>query len=240
MLGDGSWGHGAPEMDVLSWLLYLPHPPSGQARSIRCWQRSFASCMNDLGYDPYWQRFMCMNWDDIGGCSAGCTDCDSCTAFRRIQPQYWRTVRRHLLRAQGKPLLCGLPHREEEAGPAALVPRERHEPKIINRPSRGAKLGVRKERFMAEIKYIPVSKLWGHPDNPRKDLGDVTELAESIKVNGVLQNPHRCSADRGNHEEVGRRKLPRYHRPPPSWRPQSWPAWRSFPASWSRCRSGSS
>lgn len=32
---------------------------------------------------------------------------------------------------------------------------------------------------MAEIKYIPVSKLWGHPDNPRKDLGDVTELAEN-------------------------------------------------------------
>lgn len=41
---------------------------------------------------------------------------------------------------------------------------------------------------MAEIKYIPVKKLWKHPDNPRKDLGDVTELAESIKVNGVLQN----------------------------------------------------
>lgn len=41
---------------------------------------------------------------------------------------------------------------------------------------------------MAEIKYIPVSKLWRHPDNPRKNLGDVTELAESIKVNGVLQN----------------------------------------------------
>lgn len=41
---------------------------------------------------------------------------------------------------------------------------------------------------MAEIKYIPVKKLWQHPDNPRKDLGDVSELAESIKVNGVLQN----------------------------------------------------
>ena len=41
---------------------------------------------------------------------------------------------------------------------------------------------------MAEIKNIPIRKLWGHPDNPRKDLGDVTELAESIKVNGVLQN----------------------------------------------------
>ena len=42
----------------------------------------------DPKYDPYWQRFMCMNWDDVGGCSAGCTDCDSCTEFRRIRPQY--------------------------------------------------------------------------------------------------------------------------------------------------------
>lgn len=41
---------------------------------------------------------------------------------------------------------------------------------------------------MAEIKNIPVRKLWPHPDNPRKDVGDVTELAESIKANGVLQN----------------------------------------------------
>ena len=36
--------------------------------------------------------------------------------------------------------------------------------------------------------YIPVSKLRPHPDNPRKDLGDLTELAESIKANGVFQN----------------------------------------------------
>ena len=27
-----------------------------------------------------------------------------------------------------------------------------------------------------------------HPDNPRKDLGDLTELTESIRTNGVLQN----------------------------------------------------
>ncbi len=41
---------------------------------------------------------------------------------------------------------------------------------------------------MAEIKYIAVTKLWPHPDNPRKDVGDVTELANSIKANGILQN----------------------------------------------------
>ena len=91
---------------------------------------------------------------------------------------------------------------------------------------------------MAEIKYIPVSKLWGHPDNPRKDLGDVTELAESIKVNGVLQNltvvPLIGEITKKWDGEsyrviIGHRR-----------RPQSWPVWKSSPASWSRCRSGSS
>ena len=36
--------------------------------------------------------------------------------------------------------------------------------------------------------YIPIEQLYSHPDNPRKDLGDLTELADSIKANGVLQN----------------------------------------------------
>lgn len=35
---------------------------------------------------------------------------------------------------------------------------------------------------------LPIDKLVPHPDNPRKDLGDVTELAASIKAKGVLQN----------------------------------------------------
>lgn len=38
------------------------------------------------------------------------------------------------------------------------------------------------------IKNIDISKIHHHPDNPRKDLGDLTELAESIKERGVLQN----------------------------------------------------
>ena len=38
------------------------------------------------------------------------------------------------------------------------------------------------------ITYIPRSKLEPHPDNPRKDLGDLTELAASIKKQGLLQN----------------------------------------------------
>lgn len=40
----------------------------------------------------------------------------------------------------------------------------------------------------SKIVMLPVSSLYPHKDNPRKDVGDVTELAESIKANGVLQN----------------------------------------------------
>lgn len=38
------------------------------------------------------------------------------------------------------------------------------------------------------ITNIPRSKLEPHPDNPRKDLGDLSELAASIRKQGLLQN----------------------------------------------------
>lgn len=44
------------------------------------------------------------------------------------------------------------------------------------------------ERSKNMIQNIEITKLHPHPDNPRKDLGDLTELAESIKSNGILQN----------------------------------------------------
>ncbi len=41
---------------------------------------------------------------------------------------------------------------------------------------------------MSELTYISIDLLHPHPDNPRKELGDLTELAESIKAKGVMQN----------------------------------------------------
>lgn len=38
------------------------------------------------------------------------------------------------------------------------------------------------------ITYIEAGHIRPHPENPRKDLGDLTELVESIKKNGILQN----------------------------------------------------
>lgn len=41
---------------------------------------------------------------------------------------------------------------------------------------------------MTNIQNIEVRKLHPHPRNPRKELGDLTELADSIRANGVFQN----------------------------------------------------
>ena len=41
---------------------------------------------------------------------------------------------------------------------------------------------------MNMITMIPVEQLQHHPENPRLDLGDLTELADSIKKNGIMQN----------------------------------------------------
>lgn len=39
-----------------------------------------------------------------------------------------------------------------------------------------------------QIVMIPTEKIYSHPNNPRTDNGDLTELVESIKVMGILQN----------------------------------------------------
>lgn len=47
------------------------------------------------------------------------------------------------------------------------------------------------EEHPAEVSkmiFLPVGRLHPHPDNPRKELGDLSELADSIKTNGIYQN----------------------------------------------------
>lgn len=41
---------------------------------------------------------------------------------------------------------------------------------------------------ITEIEEIPVELISPHPKNPRKDIGDITELVESIKKTGIMQN----------------------------------------------------
>lgn len=46
-----------------------------------------------------------------------------------------------------------------------------------------------------KIENIEIDRLLPHPQNPRKNLGDLSELAESIKKNGILQNLTVVKAD---------------------------------------------
>lgn len=41
---------------------------------------------------------------------------------------------------------------------------------------------------MEKIVNIRVEQIYPHPDNPRKEIGDISELTESIKKNGIMQN----------------------------------------------------
>ena len=58
------------------------------------------------------------------------------------------------------------------------------------------------------IEYISVDKIKPHPDNPRKDVGDVAELAESVKQNGIMQNLTVIPTDSGEYMVlIGHRRL---------------------------------
>lgn len=55
--------------------------------------------------------------------------------------------------------------------------------------------------------YLPTDKIYPHPDNPRKDVGDVTELADSIKESGILQNLTVVPHEDGYRVIIGHRRL---------------------------------
>lgn len=58
------------------------------------------------------------------------------------------------------------------------------------------------------ITNIDVTKIMEHPNNPRKNLGDLSELAESIKARGILQNLTVVPAENGKYTVViGHRRL---------------------------------
>ena len=57
------------------------------------------------------------------------------------------------------------------------------------------------------IVYINANEIEAHPDNPRKDVGDVSELAESIKRDGIRQNLTVIPYEHGYRCLIGHRRL---------------------------------
>ncbi|MCL2563579.1 MAG: hypothetical protein FWE08_06050 [Oscillospiraceae bacterium] len=87
MLGSGEWGAGAPDPTVKQAVV-LSKTRTATLKELSQLAGILAYRRNELGYEPYWQRHMCVKWHDIKGCTAGCDNCDTCTEFERIRPQY--------------------------------------------------------------------------------------------------------------------------------------------------------
>ena len=91
MMGEQPWGYGAPVPTVKqAVVLSRTRTETKDMLEQLCgvlYRRTAELKKTD--YDHYFQRAICINWNDMDSrCEAGCEDCDSCTEFIRIQPQY--------------------------------------------------------------------------------------------------------------------------------------------------------
>ena len=91
MMGDQPWGSGAP-VPTIKQAVHLSRTRAETKAILEqlagvLYRRTLE--LKKVDYDHYFQRAMCMNWDELHSCcAAGCEDCDACTEFVRIQPQY--------------------------------------------------------------------------------------------------------------------------------------------------------
>ena len=85
MLGEGPWGTGVPEPTVKS----EKHKETVRKPMARLCGL-LLTLRNSMDFGEYWQKDMCQHWNAVRGCTMHCTDCDSCTKFQRIRPQYCR------------------------------------------------------------------------------------------------------------------------------------------------------
>ena len=92
-IGGGNWGDGAPDKPIR----YRKKMPPEQRESVKLLMTELAGAILataktksgvDEDFKGYWQKDVCVNWDEVKGCTACESDCDSCTSFRRIPVQH--------------------------------------------------------------------------------------------------------------------------------------------------------
>ena len=74
------------------------------------------ACRNSREWGEYWQKDNCQHWDNVRGCLMKCSDCDSCSEFQRIQPQYCRRCGVEFIDRLAPGLLPKVQSSPEEAG----------------------------------------------------------------------------------------------------------------------------
>ncbi len=89
LIGDGRFGDNRPDRKI------------GQKNCLNVEEKEqVKQCMSAFAYcltakirkhfddQDNWQRFLCRWYDKAKGCEAGMTNCDDCTSFERLKPQY--------------------------------------------------------------------------------------------------------------------------------------------------------
>lgn len=89
LLGDGCWGNNRPERRIGQRLIMNAEEKAElkqeMGKLVSLLTYSIRKQFND---QDNWQRNLCHHWQEVKGCTVGETDCDTCTQFQRIQPQY--------------------------------------------------------------------------------------------------------------------------------------------------------
>ena len=89
MLGDGEWGNNRPERRIGQKLL-MSVEEKAEVKEEMSKLVSLLTYQIRKHFDDQdnWQRNLCQHWDKVRGCTAGETNCDACSSFQRIRPQY--------------------------------------------------------------------------------------------------------------------------------------------------------
>lgn len=92
-IGDGTFGDNLPGKKVKHFRVMSPEE-RGEAKdllSVLAYslnQRARQISTVSEEFKDFWQKETCQHWDDALGCTAGENNCDSCTSYCRIKPQY--------------------------------------------------------------------------------------------------------------------------------------------------------
>jgi hypothetical protein len=86
ILDGGSWGDNRPDRLITDCTLNTKERKQVKDDISKFMGILKIRICNYFEAGDYWQRFICQNWND--GCEAGEDNCDECTSFIRIRPQY--------------------------------------------------------------------------------------------------------------------------------------------------------
>lgn len=92
-IGNGQFGDNLPDRTIKYRRLMTEDDRAAAnsllaalAGEIRCIAKEKSPVADE--FKQYWQKDMCKLWDDVKGCLANENDCDSCTSFKRVEPQF--------------------------------------------------------------------------------------------------------------------------------------------------------